>query len=124
MLFLSVVAISRGLSLSTESDQKAASLLIDTSPDDSEVGGFVLGTKSENKWRLERKTNRAVVWGAICCIKWGSTQFYRNNSSEKYDWVFTPSSVRQRRKGRLSWFHLISRNCMDIYTGILKGSGR
>ena len=47
--FFSVVAISRGLSLSTESDQKAASLLIDTSPDDSEVGGFVLGTKSENK---------------------------------------------------------------------------
>ena len=48
-VFFSVVAISRGSSLSTESDQKAASLLIDTSPDDSEVGGFVLGTKSENK---------------------------------------------------------------------------
>ena len=71
-----MLAISSGLSPSTESDQEADSLLTDTSSDEvdsDEVGGFVLGTKNENSLRLARKRNRAVVWSAI----------YRTNSSEK-----------------------------------------
>ena len=67
------------------------------------------------KTRKKNKSSSCMGWNLH---KWGSTQFYRNSSSEKYDCVFTPSSVRQRRKGRLAWFHLISRSCMDIYTGI------
>ena len=45
LLFYSVLAISRSVSLSTESDQEAASPRIDTSPDDSEVGAWYLGLK-------------------------------------------------------------------------------
>ena len=74
----------------------------------------------DQKWKQmkTRKKNKSSSCMGWSLHKWGSTQFYRNSSSEKYDCVFTPSSVRQRRKGRLAWFHLISRNCMDIYTGI------
>ena len=41
----SVLAISRNVSPSTESDQEAASPLIDTNPDDSKVGAWYLGLK-------------------------------------------------------------------------------
>ena len=40
-----MLGISRSVSPSTESDQEAASPLIDTSPDDSEVGAAYLGLK-------------------------------------------------------------------------------
>ena len=42
LLFYSVLAISRSLSPSTESDQEAASPPIDTSAGDSEVGALYL----------------------------------------------------------------------------------
>ena len=45
LLFYSVLAISRSVSPSTEPDQEAASPLIYTSPDDSEVGAWYLGLK-------------------------------------------------------------------------------
>ena len=45
LLFYSVLAISRSVSPSTEPDQEAASPLMDTSPDDSEVGAWYLGLK-------------------------------------------------------------------------------
>ena len=45
LLFCSVLAISRSVSPSTESDQEAALPRIDTSPDDSEVGAWYLGLK-------------------------------------------------------------------------------
>ena len=40
-----MLAISRSVSPSTESDQEAASPLTDPSPDDSEVGAVYLGLK-------------------------------------------------------------------------------
>ena len=73
-----VLPVSSYFSFSTDSDQKASSLPIDTSPDVLPVGCFVPAVKNKENLRLERKRNRAVISVAICILM--STQFCRNNS--------------------------------------------
>ena len=63
-----MLAVSPGLSPSTESDEEADSPLIDTSPDDSEVGGFVLAGFS-----IEGGTRRLIaayfgIYSRLLCV--------------------------------------------------------
>ena len=56
-----VLPVSSDFSSLTDSDQKAPSLPINTSPDVSPVGCFVPEVKNKENLRLERKRNRAVI---------------------------------------------------------------
>ena len=61
LLFYSVLAISRSVSPSTESDQEAASPRIDTSPDDSEVSPWYLGLKMK-KSKDQKEKEIESLW--------------------------------------------------------------
>ena len=80
-----VLPVSNNFSSSTDSDQKAPSLPIDTSPEVSPVGCFVPSVKNRENLILVRKRNRAVIWVAMCILM--STQFCRiiPSVNEKYD---------------------------------------
>ena len=61
-----VLPVTSDFSSSTDSDQKAPSLPIVTSPDVSPVGSFLPSVKNKENLRLDRKKNRFVIW--VACV--------------------------------------------------------
>ena len=65
-----VLPVTSDFSSSTDSDQKAPSLPIVTSPDVSPVGSFLPSVKNKENLRLGRKKNRLVIWVACVAGVW------------------------------------------------------
>ena len=65
-----VLPVTSDFSSSTDSDQKAPSLPIVTSPDVSPVGSFLPSVKNKENLRLDRKKNRFVIWVACVAGVW------------------------------------------------------
>ena len=65
-----VLPVTSNFSSSTDSDQKAPSLPIVTSPDVSPVGSFLPSVKNKENLRLGRKKNRLVIWVACVAGVW------------------------------------------------------
>ena len=65
-----VLPVTSDFSSSTDSDQKAPSLPIVTSPEVSPVGSFLPSVKNKENLRLDRKKNRFVIWVACVAGVW------------------------------------------------------
>ena len=65
-----VLPVTSDFSSSTDSDQKAPSLPIVTSPDVSPVGSFLPSVKNKENLRLDGKKNRFVIWVACVAGVW------------------------------------------------------
>ena len=69
-----VLPVTSDFSSSTDSDQKAPSLPIVTSPDVSPVGSFLPSVKNKENLRLDRKKNRFVIWVACVAGVWNGRE--------------------------------------------------
>ena len=78
-----VLPVTSDFSSSTDSDQKAPSLSIVTSPDVSPVGSFLPSVKNKENLRLDRKKNRLVIWVACVAGVWKGREEKRSFRRER-----------------------------------------